>query len=103
MGLYSNLNIALSGRGGEKLPVKTKELDQSIHETDQGYQINLNRTYKEEEQQQRYFKPQVCHEEDEESVDAIDDELREQAARAKTMEKIFSARDRYLERIGVSQ
>ena len=32
----------------------------------------------------------------------IDDELREQAARAKTMEKIFSAHDHYLDQIGVS-
>ena len=100
MGFYSNFDVAISGsRGGNKNSTNNESVK---HINEPSKQENITSLPSKVLDKPNMSPTRVMNhsEHDDDSVDHIDDELQEQTARAKIMQKIFDARDRYLKRIG---
>ncbi len=95
MGLYNNFHAIIGNRENRK-GVNTLQ-------TSEGTQENLDKAYNFNDNGFRYDNQKKSDDEhsykDAESVDGMDDELKEQASRAERLHKIFNARDRYLDRL----
>lgn len=106
MGLYTNYNSALGSRQDER-----KEKDEPKNDSIFNRGVNQDTPNGDDRFKDQSFRKHSPEEQvdmvtnnlDEVSDHEINEELQEQAARAKRMHKIFSARDRYLGRIGASQ
>lgn len=96
MGLYNNFD-AIIGNGENRKGVNTKPNNEGSG------QENLDKAYNFNENGFRAGKSKEGDDDhsyvDAESVDGMDEELKEQASRAERLHKIFSARDRYLDRL----
>lgn len=97
MGLYSNFNSARDGEEGGKVIHKMDEEGSKAYEINQEF-LNDSKNFDKQKSRLNSSKYQAVYEEDGGSVDAIDDELREHAARATRIQKILNARDHYLSR-----
>ncbi len=102
MGFYGNFsqNVALSGRGYEKSSTKRSDSDHGFdsNNSENGAKLIDSETPKTNTSSHVASKHQTEEDIETQSLDGVDNELKEQALKAKRMQKIFEARDRYLTR-----